>query len=232
MTPPPTTRFRCEAARPSGATDVRVIHAASPAAARDRLIAAGLEPLAIEAVGPSLLTRLSEALRNRARRQPEKHAFLEPARAAVVRAAPRFLASVLLLSLAGTSFAVMIGSWSLALVTGWKAERIIGREAVSLVRYHERLASERVRRVAAPVMTAPAVTEVMERLAGILPPDTGLAEAKRDAAGVLTVVLETSDPDQIRPVLARDPLFGSMRDIGQARTDQGTIRMTLTDAEQ
>ena len=101
---------------------------------------------------------------------------------------------------------------------------------MSLVRYHERLAKERVRRVAAPVMTAPAITEVMERLAGILPPNTGLAEAKRDAAGVLTIVLETSDPDQIRPMLARDSLFRSMRDIGQARTDQGTMRITLTDA--
>jgi len=137
---------------------------------------------------------------------------------------------VLVLSLAGTSCAVMVGSWSLVLVTGWKAERIMRREAVSLGSYHERLAKERVRRGAAPVMTAPAITEVMERLAGILPPNTGLAEAKRDAAGVLTIVLETSDPDQIRPMLARDPLFRSMRDIGQARTDQGTMQMTLTDA--
>jgi len=227
---PPTTRFRCEAARPSGATDVRLIDAASAAAARDRLIAAGLEPLTIEAVGPSLLTRLSELLKSRPRRRLEKHVLGEPIRAAAVRVPPRFLASVLVLSLAGTSCALMVGSWSLALVTGWKAERIMRREAASLVHYHERLAKERLRRVAAPVMTAPAITEVMERLAGILPPDTGLADAKRDAAGALTIVLETPDPDQIRPVFAHDPLFRSMRSIGQARTEQGTMRITLTDA--
>lgn len=230
MTSHPTIRFRCEALRPSGATDIRVVHASSIEAARDRLIATGLEPVTIQPIGPSLLARVSALSGERIRRLRDVRPALLPQRTTLPFAvSPLWPAA--LLWLAATSSAVMLGAWGLAFATQWQAERVMRNNSAAIARYHMVESTERVRSFAAPITAAPGISEVLGRLAALLPADTGLVEARRDSAGKLSIILDTPDPDRIRPVLAKDPLFRTMRDVGQVQTDEGTMRVTLTDAE-
>jgi len=222
-------RFRCAALRRSGAFDIRVIYADSADVARDRLIAAGLEPVTIEPIGPSLSSRftekLSEEFRSLRRRSAQSTVSTEPRRQLTARP---LLAMASLLAIA--IFTLMIGSWALVLGTRWQTHQIMRESAASMARYRELISDERDRALARPVMTAPGATEVLARLAALLPADTGLEAAGRDREGVLWLELEAPDPDQIRPLLARDPLFRSLQEVGQERTGQGTMRVTWKSA--
>ena len=224
------TRFRCAALRRGGATDIRVVYAANAEAARDRLIAAGLEPMTIEPVGPSLSDRLAAKLRTRLR------ALRGPAPRPVAPAvgpdrqpiSKPLLAAAALLAAAGIT--AMLGSWTLALATMWQTQQVLRESRGAIARYHDMISDERAKALARPVMTSAGPTEILGRLATILPAETGVVAAGRDPAGVLRVELETADPDQIRPILARDPLFRSLREAGQAQTGDGTLRVTWTSA--
>ncbi len=216
MSSDPMTRFRCTALRRSGATDIRIIHAANADAARDRLIAAGLEPVTIEAVGPSLTDGLIARLRD----------GLPRLRYPVPQLDSKLISTTVLL-IGTASITLMIGAWALLLVTIWQGSQLLRDEAAPIARYRALVADEGTRALARPAMTTPGPTEILGRLAAILPPDTGLAAATRDRHGALRIEIDTSDPDQIRPVVAADPLFGSLREIGQVQTGEGTIRVTL-----
>ncbi|WP_347271422.1 hypothetical protein, partial [Rhizorhabdus histidinilytica] len=56
----PLTRYRCVLLRRSGASEIRIVRAEDAAAARARLAAAGLDPVSVEPIGPSLLDRLGD----------------------------------------------------------------------------------------------------------------------------------------------------------------------------
>lgn len=228
-------RFRCAAIRRSGATEVRIIYATSAEAARDRLIAAGLEPATVEPVGPSLSARL--AARLRARFQNVGHP-IAPALAPRMEFPPsdtKSEASRLLTtaSLLATAFTVlMIGSWTLFLFTRWQSDHVLRQKGEAIAGYQDRMSDEQIRLAARTAMTSPGPTEILGRLAAILPSDTGLVAAARDPQGALRIELETSDPDQIRPIFAQDPIFRSMKETGQTQTNEGTIHVTWTSVGQ
>jgi len=223
-------RFRCTALRRSGATDIRIIHAGNADIARDRLIAAGLEPVSIEPVGPSLSDRLSARLHTNIRqfrtRRPSGPAFPDFDALRLAGGSRSFLAVAC--TLATVSITLMIGSWILVLTTARQADALIRTNAVEIRHFSDQRSNEAARIAVRPAMTSPGPTEILGRLATILPPDTNLVSASRDRFGALRLELDTPDPDQIRPILIGDPLFGGMKEIDQNRTTEGTMRVTLT----
>lgn len=223
MASTPTIRFRCVTLRRSGANDIRIVQAADADAARARLIAAGLEPISIEALGPSLFERL---FRHDGVRGTSIKARLSAWRLPRIDVS-RPLPIGAMLALATIPFTIAAGSWGLTFAIGWRADRLADRAAPQIAawRAHQRVEAARAR--AAPIMAGPAASAVLTRLAGILPADTGLASIGRDEAGMLTIQIDTPDPDRIRPILGADPLFGALRETGQAATDDGAIRVTL-----
>jgi hypothetical protein len=235
MSSEPLIRFRCAAIRRSGATEIRIIYATSVDAARDRLIAAGLEPATIEPAGPSLSDRLITRLRQRLLdvRYPAARAAVPNTDTPIPRARSVSKWVLTTLSLLATASAtLMISSWTLLIFTRWQAEHVLQQNAAAIARYQDRMSDERIKMAARPAMTLPGPTEILGRLAAILPSDTGLAAATRDPQGVFRIELETSDPDQIRPIFASDPIFRSMKETGQKQTGEGTIHVTWTSALQ
>jgi hypothetical protein len=222
MNSPPTTRFRCVALRRSGVTEIRIVHAADEAAARARLIAAGLDPVSVEAIGPSLFDMIWARLG--AGREIALPAWRPRLPALDV---PRRAWRIAGLALASIPVSVAILSWGLVLVADLQAGRIATREAGAIARARTQMLGEAARAVVAPAMTAAPVEAIVGRLAAILPADSGLASVARDQAGALAIEIDTPDPDRIRPLLATDPIFGVLRETGQAPTDEGTIRVTL-----
>lgn len=73
----------------------------------------------------------------------------------------------------------------------------------------------------------PALVATLERLARTLPDDARLVSAERDASGALKVEISTSDPDLLRGALRRDPLFAGLREVGQRRTPDARVVVTL-----
>jgi hypothetical protein len=224
MSLPPATRFRCVALRRSGATEIRIVHAADEAATRARLIAAGLDPVSVEAIGPSLFDTLAAKLRARGRIAAPAW---RPRLALPVPDVPRRAWRIATLALVSIPVSVAILSWGLVLVADLQAGRIATREAGAIARARTQMLGEAARAVVAPAMTAAPVEAIVGRLAAILPADSGLASVARDQAGALAIEIDTPDPDRIRPLLATDPIFGVLRETGQAPTDEGTIRVTL-----
>ena len=211
-------RFRCVGMRRSGATEIRILQAAHADDARARLIAAGLEPVTIEAAGPSLSNRLLT-----------KFAAFPAAGwhwPVATRARLRHLGLLAVLSLVMTCFITAIGVWIAVAATNWQASRIAARSGAAIARHRDIVIAERIRAAAATAMTTASVSERLDRLAAILPRDAGLIAAERDPAGQLILELEAPDPDQLRPALLHDPLFGSLREIDQASTDRGGLRIT------
>jgi hypothetical protein len=218
--------------RRSGATDIRIVYAANPDAARDRLIAAGLEPVTIEPVGPSLSSRLVARLQDQLRRMANRtaHRSAAPRAAATTQkhvSNPMLAAACLL---ATASVTLMLGSWALTFVTIWQTNRILREGAEPIARYQHRVSDERARTLARPAMTEPGPSEILGRLAVLLPSDTGLVSAARDSGGALRIELDALDPDQIRPILTGDPLFRSLKEVSQAQTSEGKMRVAWMSA--
>jgi len=204
-------RFRCRALRRSGATDVRVIAAASEGAARERLLAAGLEPLSIEAVGPSLFAGLGDL------RLPRWRPGMSPP------ARPMMIAAALFASI---PFTVAAGAWTLAAMAGGKA----GRIAVSVAptgRADLPYMSHAARADFAASLSRRPLGDVVLHLSAALPQNASLASMTRDRAGQIAITIDTPDPDQLRLAIADDRLLASLAEIGQSRTENGAIRVTL-----
>lgn len=203
-------RFRCRALRRSGATEVRVVLAENEEAARDRLVAAGLEPISIEPIGPSLFSGMGGW------RLPQ---WRLP-RIATPRG-PALIAIALLLSI---PFTVAAGAW-------WQAREAMVQNQALQFRYgrdsgkavlsqaeRERLASDLSRRT---------IGDLVVRLAAVLPSDAMIHAAKDDGDYGLKIEIDASDPDRLRAALAADPLFAHLRETAQDRTESGTMRVTL-----
>jgi len=210
-----TPRFRCTALRRSGATEVRIVQAVSADAARERLIAAGLEPDSIEALGPSLIDGLS------GRDWKLRHylpTFSMPRR-------PAMLAIGLLASM---PFTVAVGSWSLATLAATQNERLANASASS--RIGRPFLSDSARRDLAGRMSRRTVSEIAARLFAVLPQNASINGVSSDADGRLKIEIDTPDPDRLRIALAVDPLLTTLSEEGQLRTDDGAIRVTLRGA--
>ncbi len=224
----PLPRFRCVMLRRSGASEIRIVRAVDEAAARAQLEAAGLVPVQIEAIGPSLVDALREKLPaagsptpslSLPRWRPTRPGWLAlPPRATLVSAG---------LILATIPASTALGAWGLTALSRWQLHRLEASEAPALARYAKVAAVERVRPRAEAAMQAPAISQLVARLAAALPADAGLAGLSLDERGGLVVEVETPDPDRLRPALAADPLLGRLEEVGQVMTDEGTMRVTL-----
>jgi len=212
-------RFRCVMLRRSGASDIRVIRAESEEAARAQLAAAGLEPVSVEPIGPSLFDRLGERIREGGWRLPARRPALPPF--------PPGLWWPTLLILATIPLTTAVGAWALAGITRWQVHQLRQEAAPALAAYRSAAAIERARPRAEAAMAGPALTSLTGRLSAVLPEGAGLAGIALDDGGVLSVEIESADPDRLRTELAKDPLLGSLSETGQAMTDGGTMRVSL-----
>lgn len=204
-------RYRCRALRRSGVTEVRVIQAASEAAARERLLAAGLEPLSIEAMGPSLFDGIG-GLR------------LPGWRPSIT--APPTAAIVAICLFASLPLTVALGAWSLVALANGKIARLETGAAGS-GRADQPYLSQAPRQHFAAALSRPTVSDIARRLAAVLPQNASLAFMSADGQGRLTIGIDTPDPDRLRLAIATDALLASLSETAQTRTDEGAIRVTL-----
>lgn len=208
-------RYRCVMLRRSGATDIRVVRAEDEAAARAILTAQGLAPVSVEAIGPSLFDALRGRLTTREWTLPR---WAPPPRGALVGSA---------LILATIPVSIAIGSWALAGITQLRITRLHSSAAPALSTYARAAAIEDARSTVEAVMAGPSLSALADRLAAGLPDDAGLVSLTMLPEGQLIVEIETPDPDRLRSALDADPLFGSLGETGQKRTDGGTIAVSL-----
>jgi hypothetical protein len=218
------TRYRCVMLRRSGASEIRVVRAEDEAGARALLAAAGLDPVSVEPIGPSLFDSLGERITQGGWRLPRWQPTW-PARLA--RPSGTALTAVALV-LATIPATTAIGAWGIAGIDRWRAARIAKRQAPAIAAYARVAAVERARDDVEAVMAIPSLTGLADRLRATLPEDAGLAAMALAESGELTIELETPDPDRLRTALAADPLLASLRETGQRRTDGGTIAVVLT----
>lgn len=204
-------RFRCRALRRSGVTEVRVIQAASEEAARERLLAAGLEPLSIEAMGPSLFDGLGGL------RLPDwRPSITMPAGAGIVA----------ICLLASIPLTVALGAWSLAALANGKIARLETAAAGS-GRADQPYLSQAARQHFAVALSRPTISDIARRLAAVSPQNASLAFMSGDGKGRLTIGIDTPDPDRLRLAIVTDPLLASLSETAQTRTNDGAIRVTL-----
>lgn len=97
-----------------------------------------------------------------------------------------------------------------------------GEGAARAAEAHDRLTA-----FAAAVAQAPLDAD-LQRIRAHLPPDARLAEAARDESGILTLAIDSADPDILRDSLANDPVLNRLSERGQERRDDGTIRVRLS----
>lgn len=77
--------------------------------------------------------------------------------------------------------------------------------------------------------TAPG--QVVELLAGVLPPEARLTRIERTRDGGLELDVAGSDPDMLRAAIRRAPEFAGMRNISQRHTDGAMIVSMREDAQ-
>jgi len=210
--------------RRSGASDIRIVRAEDEAAARAQLAAAGLDPVSVEAIGPSLIDSLGERIRSGGWRLPRRK-LAWPAPFRDIRFPDRLPA--LLLILATIPFTTAIGAWTLTGIERWRSAALAEREAAAIRRAMGAALAEQARGSAEAAMAIPSLGSLAARLRTHLPAEAGLSAMALDERGVFLVEIETPDPDRLRSAFAADPLLGSLREVGQARTGGGTIRVSL-----
>lgn len=218
----PLPRFRCVMLRRSGTTEIRIVRAESIEGARATCAAAGLNPVSIDPVGPSLFDSLGETLKRGEWRLPG----WRPAIPAITLP-PRPIMIGVALILATIPVTTAIGAWGLTAINRWQASRIASAQAPAIAAYAQVVAIENVRARAATIMAAPTVTAMVARLRAALPEEAGLAGLSLDEDGAITIEVEAPDPDRLRTALAADPLLAGLRNSGQTMTDGGTIMVIL-----
>lgn len=211
-------RFRCVMLRRSGSSDIRVVRAPDAAAARAILEARGLQPVSVEAIGPSLLDAVAQKLRG------GWHLPLPRAGGASERSwADTAWRTALLLSVIPVVTAGIAWSWTG--VDRLRALWIERREAPLLVAQARLERVERTRHGVERVAAVPPLSAVAEQLAAALPDDAGIESLSLTPEGELLVEIVTPDPDALRSALAADPLLASLGERSQSRTEAGTIKV-------
>lgn len=100
-------------------------------------------------------------------------------------------------------------------------------ETAAIRQKGETIAREREQAAAmADSLSLPPMATVLAGLRAHLPPDVRLAEAARDGEGVLTIAIDTPDPDALRAALAADRRLARFRERGQEAREDG-IRVRL-----
>jgi hypothetical protein len=212
------TRFRCVMLRRSGTSDIRVVRAPDAATARTMLEARGLQPISVEAIGPSLLDAVVQKLRRSWHRrswQPSA-ASHEAWRVTAWRIA--LMLFVLPVATAGVA-------WIWTGVDRLRVAWIERREAPLLAAQARLETVERTRHGVQRVAGVPPLSAVAAQLAATLPEDAGIESLSLTPEGELLVDIVTPDPDVLRSALAADPLLAALGERSQSRTDAGTIRV-------
>jgi len=211
-------RFRCVMLRRSGASEIRVVRAPDAATARAILEARGLQPVSVEAIGPSLADAVAQKLRG------DWHWPVPQVGGASERSwADMAWRTALLLSAIPVLTAGLAWSW-----TGVDRLRIawIERREATLLTAQARLATvERTRHGVDRIAGVPPLSAIAAQLAATLPEDAGIESLSLTPEGEVLIEITTPDPDALRSVLAEDPLLASLGERSQSRTDAGTIRV-------
>jgi hypothetical protein len=114
-----------------------------------------------------------------------------------------------------------------AAVSGGQARRLRA-EATALTERSAAAAQARDRLSAfAAAAARPPIDAELTRLAAHLPGDVRLIQVSRDEAGMLSLVIDSPDPDLLRESLAGDPVLGRLTERAQERRDDGSIRVRL-----
>ncbi|WP_374648313.1 hypothetical protein [Rhizorhabdus sp.] len=213
-------RFRCVMLRRSGSSDIRVVRAPDAATARAILEARGLEPVSVEAIGPSLLDAVAQKLRGGWRLPvpqvggASEHSWPELAwRTALLIAAIPVLTAGL--------------AWSWTGVDRLRIAWIERREGTLLTAQARLATVERTRHGVDRVAGVPPLSTIAAQLAATLPEDAGIESLSLTPDGELLIEIVTPDPDSLRAALAENPLLASLGERSQSRTDAGTIRVGL-----
>jgi len=141
------------------------------------------------------------------------------------------------------------GGWGMAAAFGAliAAGPLLTLAGANLLAQHEKRASIRLQNDLAPRLATeaaartaraalanaagrPAPGEVLEVLAGVLPPEASLTRAERTADGGLEFDVSGGDPDGLRAAVRRAPEFAGMRNTSQRRTDAAMIVSMREDA--
>lgn len=217
-------RFRCRSLRPGGAIDIRVITAESEEDVHARLVAMGLEKITIEMVGPSLLQTLASRLAKR----PPLPRSVPNFKCPVISSRVRMISICLVASI---PVSIAVGAWSMTFVARQDAQKLAQAAALNIDARREAILAEEARPVTSRLLAAPSISDLIQRLSATLPAGDTVADAARDAHGILTIDIETIDPDELRRALARDAKLAKLRETGQSATDRGTMRVTLRGME-
>ena len=140
---------------------------------------------------------------------------------------PGPVSRTVVLILATIPFTTAIGAWTLTGIERWRSAVLAEREAAAIRRAMGAALAERARGSAEAAMAIPSLGSLAARLRTHLPAEAGLSAMALDERGMFRVEIETPDPDRLRSAFASDPLLGSLREVGQARTGGGTIRVSL-----
>ncbi len=127
--------------------------------------------------------------------------------------------------------AIALGPLLTIAAAGAVRESVERERAELKAKVEARFADERARSAAAALLRSAVrgapLAVTLDRIARALPADARLVSGARDAGNGLRIEVATSDPDRLRGMLRRDPLFAAMREIGQRRTADARVVVTL-----
>jgi hypothetical protein len=122
---------------------------------------------------------------------------------------------------------IAIGAWVLHLTEERRSDAL--RRTLEPRLPLERAAEsiERARPSFARLVERATLSDVVERLARSLPAEAKVHAMGRDQAGILTIEIDTADPDLLRPAIERDPVLRDLDEVGQTRSGDHGLRVTL-----
>lgn len=218
------TRFRCVMLRRSGTSEIRVVRAPDAAAARAALEARGLQPVSVEAIGPSLFDVLAAKARSGDWRWPRRHVEGARGPTAIASGDVAWRAALILATIPLTT---AILAWGWAGIDMLRVRTIERRDAEALAMQARLAAVERARHGVERVAGVPPLSAIAAQLADVLPEGASVEAMSLTPEAELLIEIDTADPDQLRATLAADPLLASLGEVDQSRTDAGTIRVSL-----
>lgn len=119
---------------------------------------------------------------------------------------------------------VLIGT-----VAAIRAARIESATRQLISRAPAPAAGEAEARAVADAFAQPRLATTLAGLSTNLPADTLLAEAARGRDGSLRILIDTADPDAVRPLLAANPWLANFHERAQEVRPEGRIRVTLVE---
>ncbi len=165
-----------------------------------------------------------------------------------VSAPPQSLAHRVAAALGGV--ALPVGGWGVAVAFGalLAAGPLLTLAGAHMLAQNEKRATLRLQDKIAPQLQAEVAAreartvlanaagraapgQVIELLAGVLPPEAKLTRIERTRDGGLELDVTGGDPDALRSAIRRAPEFAGMRNTSQRRADAGMIVSMREDAQ-